>query len=88
MARLVDYFTANCGTTSCHELTERFSVSGFATADRIERCMNIIALVTSATARLLSNEDDTFEDLEKEKYFIEREGPVSTGTTEGCSGKA
>ena len=77
MARLVDRFKMKYDTTSCGELTKSFPISGFATPNRVEHCMNIIAFVTSATAQLLSDPDETFNDAEKEAYFVERERKTS-----------
>ncbi len=73
MARLVDRFTTKYSTTSCDELTKSFPISSFATLNRIEHCMNIIAFATSATVQLLSDADETFSDAEKEMYFAQRE---------------
>jgi len=73
MARLVERFATQFGTTSCEELTKSYPVSEFSSKGRIKRCMDIIAFVTRETSRLLSDPDDNFSDEERRSYFSLRE---------------
>lgn len=75
-ARLAERFEARFQTLGCDEITSRFTIPGFASAERIGNCMEVIAFAARETALILFDENETFSDAEKEAYFARREGPL------------
>ena len=71
--QLVDRFEKEYKTVSCKKITQKFSINVFASPERINKCMDVIAFTTRETTNLLFDSKENFKDPEKEAYFAKRE---------------